>query len=205
MRLASVPPPPPARLHRECILGVIAANPKCPLCRAALSAAELRVGVTAGEAAAAAAPADGGAEGEGEASGAAQQPEPVVVSESKLQALLKEVSDQCVCAPRWVVGHACCCGWVGAGCRVWMLMLQPLGLHRLACVVGTHVHTPPPAHPHPPLHGCGCMKWEAGLAAHRRAQACMCGRGPCPTLARHPNPHAPCFAPAAPYCGHTST
>ncbi len=70
---------------------VNSANPKCPLCRAALVAAQLRAGVTAAEAAAAAAAAAGdqGVEEAMEVEGSDQQA--VAVSESKLQALLKEV------------------------------------------------------------------------------------------------------------------
>ena len=56
-RTALLPPRPPAR--SECILGVInnAPHSTCPLCRRPLLAAELKAGVTPGEAAAAAAAA----------------------------------------------------------------------------------------------------------------------------------------------------
>lgn len=81
---------------RECILGVIATNPKCPLCRRAITAPDLRQGVTAAEADAEEAEAEAAAAaakgGEGEAgAGEAPPAEQAFVSESKLQALLKEV------------------------------------------------------------------------------------------------------------------
>ncbi|GAB4812994.1 hypothetical protein N2152v2_000040 [Parachlorella kessleri] len=73
---------------RECILGVVnqSATPKCPLCRAQLAAEQLKLGVTAAEAAAAAAPPE-----EEEAAEAPAPAEPAINSESKLQALLKEL------------------------------------------------------------------------------------------------------------------
>eukprot|EP00887_Chlorella_sp_A99_P003475 scaffold7.g3475.t1 len=94
---------------RECIVGVLQANSKCPLCRAVLAANQLRAGVTAAEAAAAAAEAAAKAAaeakkasqqegGEKEAEGAAEegaadgeQPPGGLQSESNLQALLKEL------------------------------------------------------------------------------------------------------------------
>ncbi|KAI3434920.1 hypothetical protein D9Q98_002974 [Chlorella vulgaris] len=102
---------------RECIMGVLAANPKCPLCRRCLNAGELRLGITAAEAdaeeaaaeaaaaasAAAAAAAAAGGAGEAAAGGgggggeageqapAVPPAEAALVSDSKLQALLKEL------------------------------------------------------------------------------------------------------------------
>lgn len=93
-------------MRRECILGVLAANPKCPLCRRQLAPAEVRTGVTAAEAdaaeaeaeaaEAAAAQADAGkgkapVEEEEEGGAAVPPAEPTYVSESKLRALLKEL------------------------------------------------------------------------------------------------------------------
>lgn len=76
---------------------MIAANPKCPLCRRAITAPDLRQGITAADAdaqevaaEAAAAAALGAKSGELE-EGTGEAAEQVVVSESKLQALLKEV------------------------------------------------------------------------------------------------------------------
>ncbi|KAI7843193.1 hypothetical protein COHA_003176 [Chlorella ohadii] len=95
---------------RECILGVLGMNAKCPLCRRELAMNQLRQGITAAEAdeeeaaaeaaaaAAAAAAAgeqrkgDGEAAAEGREGGDEQPPaEQAFVSESKLQALLKEL------------------------------------------------------------------------------------------------------------------
>lgn len=85
---------------------MLAANAKCPLCRRDITAADLRHGITAAEAdeeeaaaaAAAAAAGDKGKAPVGEGGGKEAGPEPAVphaepvyVSESKLQALLKEV------------------------------------------------------------------------------------------------------------------
>jgi hypothetical protein len=84
---------------------VLAANPKCPLCRRQLAPAEVRTGVTAAEADAAEAEAEaaeaaaaqaaagkGKAPVEEEEGGAPPPPaEPTYVSESKLRALLKEL------------------------------------------------------------------------------------------------------------------
>ncbi len=73
------------------------ATPKCPLCRAQLAAEQLKLGVTAAEAAAAAPPE------EEEAAEAPAPAEPAINSESKLQALLKEVGREgCGWWVRWV-------------------------------------------------------------------------------------------------------
>ncbi len=106
----------PQSFCRECILGVLSAHAKCPLCRRSITAAELRHGITAAEAdeeeaaaeaaaaAAAAAAADKGkapmkgSDDEEEQQANAPPAEPVYVSESKLQALLKEVGAFLFCS-----------------------------------------------------------------------------------------------------------
>ena len=143
---------------RECILGVIATNPKCPLCRRTIVAPDLRQGVTAAEAdaeeAAAEAAAAAAEGGKGE-EGAAEAPpaEQVFVSESKLQALLKEVRGCC-----WGGQAAAEAGYnrqLSAGAEAmrskeWGEVMQSkewrLMRPRVVCCVPTR-HGPPPTLP----------------------------------------------------------
>lgn len=91
--------------RRECLLGALQANPKCPLCRNSQMVADLRAGITAAETAelpalaaldAPSMPEGQGSGGEvaaGRQAGAAPAAEDqAIVADSKLKALLKEVS-----------------------------------------------------------------------------------------------------------------